>query len=172
MKAANRLKFNVEDKKEEKKQPPVKRKYVIRFGMVNPRLLSDYVIVKNPNYGERIGEWGSRPVKPDAHHYRNLQAQNKFYTRLEQSILEDGFRNPIFCNSFEEGTFCRYGTSRLWIAKRKDLEVPTIIADYVDRWTNLEELKERDGIYGKFKDRPMILELNEDEMRIDKCKQI
>ena len=140
--------------------------YKIKFGLIKPTEISDKVIVKNPNYGTRIGEWGSREVTPNQDKQYLLK---DFYQKLEESILREGFRNPIFCNSLEEGTFCRYGTSRLWIAKRHNLEIPAIIADYKDRWNTLEELFSEEEIRSKFNDQPKIIEITEQEMRIDAC---
>ena len=102
---------------------------------------------------------GTRPVKPPQSWVGKLEHKNQFYTKLEESILKEGFRNPIFCNSIEQGTFSRVGTSRLWIAKKHKLDVPCIIADYVDRWTDLEELKTEQDIRGKFQDQPHIIDL-------------
>lgn len=152
--------------KKPKTERQVKKKYTIRYGIVSANLISDRVIVKNPNYGEPIGKWGSRPVTPSAH---QMKREGQFYMKLEKSILKEGIRNPIFCNSFEEGTFCRYGVSRLWLAKKHKLDVPVIIADYVDRWEDLEILTDKDDILDRFKDRPSILEIGKDEMRFDGC---
>ena len=148
----------------------IQRTYKIQFGVVPSGAISNSVIVLNPAYGERIGKYGSRPVKPDTAHYKSLQEKNEFYTKLEASILDEGFRNPIFCNSINEGTFCRYGTSRLWIAKKHKLDIPVIICDYINRW-ELEELKTEDEIRSKFKDQPQLLELNDEDMRFDQCPQ-
>jgi hypothetical protein len=145
------------------------RQYSIRYGVLKPTDLSDKVLVKNPAYGDSIGGWGSRDVKPIRPWYNSLEQKNQFYTRLEESLKTEGFRNPIFCNSIPEGTFCRYGTSRLWIAKRLGMPTPCVIADYTERWNHLEELKTEEDIKKKFLDLPTVIELNEDEMRIDAC---
>jgi hypothetical protein len=144
-------------------------KYTIRYGVVSPKLISNEVIVKNPAYGKPIGNWGSRPVCPPKSSYRLLEEKNQFYTRLEASILKDGIRNPIFCNAYSHGTYCRYGTSRLWIAKRHNIDVPVVIADYANNWDHLEALGQSD-VELKFKDIPAIIEFGADEMRIDGCK--
>lgn len=143
--------------------------YQIRYGLLDSAAISDDVIVKNPQYGKPIGQWGSRPVKPPPDKVNRLNSENGFYARLEASILKEGFRNPIFCNAYDFGTFCRYGTSRLWIAKKHKLEVPVIIADYAGIWDGLERLYTESDILNKFMDAPEILELNDDEMRFDRC---
>jgi hypothetical protein len=139
----------------------------IRYGVVPSGAISDSVIVKNPMYGTPIGKWGSRPVKPPMNWYRKLEQENQFYTKLEASILEQGFRNPIFCNAIQEGTFSRYGTSRLWIAKKHNLDIPCVIADYTGEWEHLELLTTEDQIREKFKEQPEIFW--EPEFRIDSC---
>jgi hypothetical protein len=131
----------------------------IRFGVLNPSEISDVVLVQNPAYGNNIAGYGSRPVKPPVCWIKKLEHRNQFYTKLEQSILEEGFRNPIFCNAIEEGTFSRVGTSRLWLAKKHKLDVPCIIADYVGAWDHLEELKNEEEIRAKFQDQPHLIDL-------------
>lgn len=143
--------------------------YEIRFGILKASDISDRVLVINPNYGNNIGKYGSRSVKPDGKHYRDLEAKEGFYSKLEASLLKEGFRNPIFCNSIKEGTFCRYGTSRLWIAKKQGLDVPCIIADHDGRWSHLELLEKEEDIAEKFKEIPAVIEIGREEMRIDGC---
>lgn len=111
---------------------------------------------------------GTRNVKPPSSWLDKLNAKNGFYTKLEESILAEGFRNPIFCIS-NGVTQCRYGTSRLWMAKRHGLKIPVIIADYDGRWDDLEELLTKEEILLKFTDKPALLELGQAEMRIDQC---
>jgi len=131
----------------------------IRFGTLPASSLSDVALVGNPAYGKAIGKWGSRPIKPPVEWVRKLERRNEFYSKLEASILEEGIRNPLFCNSIEQGTFCRVGTSRLWLAKKHKLDVKCIIADYVDRWTDLELLETEEEIRSKFQDQPHIVDL-------------
>ena len=142
------------------------RAYTIRYGVVPSSLISDRVLVANPAYGDPIGKWGSRPVTPGGHKLRLL---GDFYSKLEESILREGFRNPIFCNCYEEGTFSRYGTSRLWLAKKHNLDIPCVIADHVGTWVELEELNKKTEIEAKFKDIPEIIHLGWKDMRIDGC---
>jgi len=133
---------------------------IVRYGVLPASEISDRVLVDNPGYGSPIGRWGSRPVKPDGSWISKQEMKWGFYTRLEESILKEGFRNPIFCNAIPEGLFSRVGTSRLWIAKKHNLEVPCIIADYVNRFPELEELRTEKEIRAKFKDQPNKVELH------------
>ena len=152
---------------------PRKRKpYKIRYGILEANQLSDKVlVVGNPHYGTPVGIYGSRPVKPEASAYWRLEYQNNFYTKLEESVLKEGIRNPVFCQSIEEGTFCRYGASRLWMAQKNGLKIPCIIADYVNRWDELPELKTKNAVLAKYKDAPSTIVLTADEIRIEGCSQ-
>ncbi len=132
----------------------------IRFGILPASTISDRVLVGNPAYGRPIGKWGSRPVTPERSWLNKLENRNGFYTKLEASILEEGFRNPIFCNAIEQGFFCRVGTSRLWIAKKHGLDIPCVIADYVSRFENLELLETEKEIRAKFKEQPDVVDLD------------
>jgi hypothetical protein len=136
--------------------------YKIYYGVLPSKRISDRVLVKNPHYGQRIGEWGSRAVKPIKYLYDKLEAESGFYTKLEESILKEGIRNPLFCNAIEEGTFCRVGTSRLWIAQKHSLDVAVIIVDYVGAYADsgLEELKTEKDIRDKFKEQPDVVDFN------------
>ena len=150
---------------------PRKRKpYKIRYGILEANQLSDSVlVVGNPNYGTPIASYGSRPVKPESTTYWKLEHQNNFYTKLEASLLKEGIKNPIFCQSIKEGTFCRYGSSRLWIAKKNGLKIPCIIADYVNRWDELPELKTEKEILAKYNNAPSTIVITPDDIRIEGC---
>ena len=158
------------------KQAPVRkapeRTYQIRYGVLNPKQLSSRVLVlNNPGYGNAIGPHGSRDLRPSPAHASKLEQETGFYTRLKESLKEHGCINPLHALSIEQGTFCRYGTSRLYYCRIMDIPVPVIITDFVGRWTELEELHTKEDVLAKFQDKPEILVMDKDEMRIDKCKQ-
>ena len=132
--------------------------YTIRYGILPSGSISTNVLVKNPDYGTRIGKWGSRPVKPLKYLHDKMEQETGFYSKLEKSILEEGIRNPLFCNEIEEGLFCRVGTSRLWIAQKHNLDVPVIIVDYVGKWTELELLVTENDIRDKFQEQPDVVD--------------
>ena len=165
-KASTQLKPSGKAEEEGSSPSSSTKKYTIRYGILPATDISDSVIVANPLYGTPIGKWGSRPVTPDGCKMNRLRG---FYAQLEQSIKEEGILNPIFCNCFKEGTFSRYGTSRLWIAKKLQLSLPCIIADYTGEWSHLEELKTEEEVLSKFKSKPEILEMDDDSMRFDGC---
>lgn len=134
--------------------------------MVDPSSLSDWAIVYNPKYGARVGPYGSKPIAPPKHKIEELYP---FYEKLEESVLSEGFRDPIFCIAISQGTYCKYGTSRLWIAKTHDLYIPAIIADYVGAWPQLKSLSGEADIKDQFTTPPSIVEVRENYMRIDEC---
>lgn len=124
--------------------------FSVRFGIVPSGAISNLVINGS----------GYRDCKPPKNYIDKLNQKNGFYRKLEESILKEGIRNPIFCNSLEEGTFARVGTSRLWIARKHKLDIPVIIVDYVGRWDHLEELKTEEDVRSKFKDQPDVVDLD------------
>ena len=146
--------------------------YRIFYGILDCNDIEGSALVDNKEYGQRIGKYGSRPVEPDITSRKKLEQKYGFYSKLETSIDEEGIRNPIFCQSIEEGTFGKYGLSRLWIAKRKRIPIPCIIADYVERWSDLEELFTKDDIRAKYIDKPTIIDLEETFMKIAGCEQM
>lgn len=146
--------------------------YRIFYGVLDYSDISDIALVDNKAYGKPIGKYGSRPIQPDITSRQKLEQKYGFYSKLEDSLDEEGIRNPIFCQSIEEGTFGKYGLSRLWIAKRKRMKIPCIIADYVDRWPNLEELFTKEDISNKYIDKPTIIDLEETFMKIAGCEQM
>lgn len=135
---------------------------MIRFGVVSSEAISNTVY----NGANRF-----RSVNFPTNYIEKLNQKNGFFIKLEQSILESGIKNPILCYATDKGTLCRYGTSRLWVAKKHKLNLPVIIADYIDRWTDLEILETEDDVRSKFVDQPEILELGE-PLRIDACPHI
>lgn len=138
--------------------------YSIKYGTVDPGSISDRAIVRNPNYGKPLGPWSTRPVKPDKDKFKGLK---DFYEKLEQSVKQEGFRNPIFCHAFLQNTYCEYGTSRLWIAKRNTFLIPVVIADYDGRWG----LPTLNSVRSVFTDQPEELVIGENDMRISGCPQ-
>jgi hypothetical protein len=161
-----------ETKKNKTGKNRAERAYTIRYGVMNPKDFEQRVLVwKNPAYGNPVGEHGTRALRPCAAHMRELEAKTGFYSKLETSLKEEGVRNPIFALSLPEGTFCRYGTSRLWIARKLGIKLPAIIADFDGRWDKLEELFTEEDVLSRYKDAPGLVEITPDSMRIDGCPQ-
>jgi len=154
------------------KKHPRKRTYSLRYGIVGANELSTTVVVGNPGYGEPIGKYGSRPIQPLNEHYWHLENESQFFSKLEASILQEGFKNPILCQSIEEGTFSQYGTSRLWIAQKHNLPIPCLIADTQDRWVHLDELHTEEEVKDKFETPPENLTMTQDDFYFDHCPHV
>lgn len=146
--------------------------YRIFYGILDGSDIESVALVDNENFGQRVGKYGSRPVEPDVTSRRQLEEKYGFYSKLEASIDKEGIRNPIFCQSIEQGTFGKYGLSRLWLAKRKGIKIPCIVADYVGRWNHLEELFTKEDISAKYADKPTMIDLEATYMKIAGCEQM
>jgi len=69
-------------------------------------------------------------VCPSNDRIKRLNDENGFFIKLEQSILNEGFRNPIAITAKKDGIKCTYGGSRLMIAQKHNLKISCIISDY------------------------------------------
>ncbi|MFA5489581.1 MAG: hypothetical protein WC284_10225 [Candidimonas sp.] len=106
--------------------------------------------------------------------YRNKKNEkNKFYDKLEESVLEHGFRNPIliisgFCppihmrrlplqmrQNVKSILICaKLGGSRLWVAQKHNMNIPCIVSDFVNRFEGHKELYTEDDVINEFTDKP------------------
>ena len=154
------------------KKPVAGRDYKIRYGKIHPERLSQWAIVwQHPGYSRppapqpNNGEHGAKQITPPL----DFRTKRAFYNNLIRSVGAEGVRNPIFCLAYPDGTFVRYGCSRVWAARQQGLTLPAVIADYTGVWNHLEELHNEQEIRSKYVDQPSIVELHEDWMRIDGC---
>jgi len=113
-------------------------------------------------------------------------AIDNFYERLEENILQNGFLDPIVVNAgfvkdpvwrrhpndqralpIKEILSCyKLGGSRLWIAHKHNLSVPCIVNDFVDRFSDAEELKTEEDIMAKFINKPDSMTFDPDGLYI------
>lgn len=122
-------------------------------------------------------------------HQRNKR--DKFYTLLEKSILQEGFRNPIlvcagWCppkkykklpptmkNNKNKILICdRHGGSRLWIAQKHDLDIPCIISDFCGRFNDQALCENQNDVLKYFQDQPDRLVINAHGVHVRKLPQI
>ena len=96
--------------------------------------------------------------------------KNDFFTKLEKSILVEGFRNPILVYAKRDKYHCAYGGSRLMVAHKHNLSVPCIVVDYVKAFMNSELLKDEDAIRSKYLDQPETIRILPDKVIILGCK--
>lgn len=110
-----------------------------------------------------------------------------FFSKLEESILKEGIRNPISIsclkykkdsifqwaskeikfpktdNYIKDGVLliCRlHGGSRLWTAQKYNLKIPCLVADFADYFTE-EPLTTKEELFSCFQDRPKDIQLRE-----------
>lgn len=97
-------------------------------------------------------------VEPNEDRIKKMnQNYNRWFDKLEASILKEGIRNPILVDARDTGLKVRYGGSRLMIAQKYDMFVPTIVADYDEiypLYPNIGNCVEEISRY--FKDKPAI----------------
>lgn len=150
------------------------RTYKIIYKILPSKDIDDLVAVDHSEYGKKMIQagrviYGSRPVIPANTHIKAANEKNGFFKNLEASILNEGFRNSIFCIATKEGIFSVYGTTRLWVAKKHNLDIPCIVADYDNIITDGEELTSKEEVLEKFADAPSNITIEDDKMNIYGC---
>lgn len=170
------------------------RNYILRYGILDSNIIFNEC---GPWSGGPVG-WDDASIKRrDAVAQRLIKTLNEdrgFYINLEASILKDGFRNPILVNAGwcpvvrDRGQNTRLpldmqedhskilscpqnGGSRLYIAQKNDLEIPCIIADYVDRFPDFEILETREDIIEQYMDKPKKIMMLKESFRIFQLPQ-
>lgn len=111
--------------------------YIVKMAMIPSRLLLNRIVAM----GKR------RQI---------LESDCQFFTKLEEHILQFGFRNPInvWTNSSNKPFHdVRYGGSRLEIAQKHGLDIPCIISDWDDYWNGIV-LNTTEDILEYFADHP------------------
>ncbi len=108
-------------------------------------------------------------LEPDESRQQILEDENQFFTKLEKSILKEGFRNPIVITALKDEITNRYGGSRLMIAQKHNMNIPCIIADFAEVFPAAKEIHIND-IKKYYKDEPMFLYLQPHGINISGCK--
>jgi hypothetical protein len=111
-------------------------------------------------------------IEPPLERIQEMEEKNGFFSKLEKSILEEGFRNPIVLTSKNDRLTPRYGGSRIMIAQKHKMDIPAIIADFDDRFSNAEILSDANKIRSKFKDQPKSIHYKPHGINISGCKDI
>lgn len=171
--------------------------YKIRYGILDSKIIANiqgpewqYLGSERERYNGILG-WDQRSINAREilaqEHIRNFDNKNdNFYKKLEESILKEGFRNPLliiagkrdedFHNSTRHGFDERVplymaedhskivvclsgGCSRLYFAQKHKLEVPVIISDFTDMFNTLEQFFTVEDILTKYKDPPERIKL-------------
>jgi len=98
-------------------------------------------------------------VMADWVHKKN-EKQFQFYTRLEESVKAEGFRNPVMVYEKPNERTFPYGGSRVYMAHRLQIPVPAIITDWVGTFKDWELITSVKQALSKFTDLPSILEFH------------
>ena len=100
--------------------------------------IQPYCVIDSLTYGVGEVEWrtpgggirklGLRPLWPDAERERSYQ---DFYSQLAESVRKVGFRTPVLIYRINGKDYCRYGASRLHVARKLNVQaVPAIVCDF------------------------------------------
>ncbi|KKN37867.1 hypothetical protein LCGC14_0759090 [marine sediment metagenome] len=112
-------------------------------------------------------------LEPDQGRIKKLEDLEKFFTKLEISILGEGVRNPIVINAMSKDDITpRYGGSRLMIAQKHNLDIPCIIADFDNIFPDSKILSDIQTIYKCFKDRPKKIFLKPHGINMSGCQHV
>lgn len=126
--------------------------YVVKYLEIDPNIVNNH-------------------LEPDDEKIKNMEKSLKFYSKLEESILKDGFRNPVLIMALRENDIrIRYGGSRLMVAQKHDLKIPAIVTDYKNIFPDAEVLYTISDIRSKFKDQPKKLFFQPQGLWISGCE--
>ena len=172
-----------------------KIEYKIRYGIFPSRnifnLLAPGIKNKRTPYGDSEKERLRDEQRAESYIVRR-DKMDGFYAKLEESVLRDGVRNPIATVAGKLRTergfdklppymqldptklwVCDFqGGSRLFMAQRHKLDVPVMIADFVNAFDQYEELTTDEQILSKFQDRPEQIRLYEWGMYFHKIPNV
>ena len=111
------------------------------------------------------------PMCPSPHQVQHENERNGFFIKLEESILREGFRNPInvWVKDNGELTSWYYGGSRLMTAKKHNLLIPCIVSDPINKFPDAKILTNAGEIRTMFKDRPETVIFEEAGLNISGC---
>ena len=163
--------------------------YKIRYGVLDSTLIFNEC---GPFSGGPPG-WDEEAIKKreekGLQHIAHQNKVNNFFNKIEESVLKEGFRNPILVDCgmcahiLDRGIHPRLpiemqedhtkiltcnsnGGSRLWVAQNHNLEIPCIISDFVDRFTDFKLLETREDIFSCYRDRPQKIRFNPFGLRL------
>jgi hypothetical protein len=110
------------------------QKYKIRYAVIDPHLITN-------------------KLAPNREQMHREEKERAFFSKLEASILEQGFRNPINVWAHADLIEPRYGGSRLYFAQKHNIPIPCIISDHADRFPDAPEITVQQ-CWKKFTDPP------------------
>ncbi|KKK71484.1 hypothetical protein LCGC14_2913440 [marine sediment metagenome] len=111
-------------------------------------------------------------LEPDQARIDQLEKLQKFFTKLEISILGEGIRNPIVITALSKDDITtRYGGSRLMIAQKHNMDIPCIIADFDNVFPEAKIIKEEE-IPSYYENPPTHFQLRAAKLYIHGCETI
>ena len=128
-----------------------------RYAHIYARLIQRK-LVRNPAYNNQHCELNNwcwipvdkvRTIKPGLH------------AALEESVLREGFRNPIVVYALPSGLYLSFGGSRLYTAQRLNLMIPCLVVDYTGEFSLFDEVHGRNWAEF-FTDVPVYFEFTDD----------
>ena len=112
-------------------------------------------------------------LKPDEARIKQMEKECQFFSKLEKSILNQGFRNPIVITANSKIDIqSRYGGSRLMFAQKHDLNIPCIIADFDNVFPDAEVLDNVDEIRKHFIDQPAKIYYKPHGVNMSGCEHV
>ncbi|MFQ5937383.1 MAG: hypothetical protein ACE5LB_13350 [Acidiferrobacterales bacterium] len=134
------------------KYSPGSGPYEVRYGMLSPTDIPE-------------------SFQMAKHVHQDNEKKYGFYSRLEQSVRREGFRNPILLWEKPNERTIPYGGSRAWTAINLQVPVPCIACDWAGTWRAWELLTDCQQVLAKFSDRPTVIEFTEELFHFWGCAQ-
>ena len=95
-------------------------------------------------------------IEPTEIRMKEMEEESQFFSKLERSILNQGFRNPIvIVANTATDIQARYGGSRLMFAQKHNIDIPCIIADFENVFPDAQVLNDANEIRKQFIDQPL-----------------
>lgn len=143
-------------------QPPTNKwggTYRVKFGLLTPDLFPKGFVMADNIHRQNEKKYG-------------------FYSRLEESVKREGFRNPVLFWDKPGNTGTAqvpYGGSRMYTAFKLDIPIPAIVCDWpphnpaYDGWEDVNSVAD---VLEKFKDPPTVVEFRPDCFHFWGCAQV
>lgn len=135
----------------------MKRTYQIRYGIIPARDLSQEVLIPKDQ------KWHNCATRKLEIPQVRRNTYREFYEKFQEDLQAEGVKNPILCKADADGTTrVYYGTTRATLCWELRIKLPVVIADFGDRWEDLEEIHTKEELIAKFKDPPSSVTIEED----------
>lgn len=165
--------------------------YDIRYAVLDSALIFNQCGPMSAGPAGHTKEIIQRREKAANYFMDTMNKKQGFFTKLEKSILKEGFRNPIvirsgyssdrerilrrqkYAGDDKELLICVGGGSRLWVAEKHKMKIPCIISDFMGRFA--EEIlveKTTEAILKYYTDEPKQVTFNSNGVIVGGVPQI